>query len=362
MNGKERILAALNIEIPDRVPLWIHAINETAVVNIGKLLIKDVPDTKPVNLLSIGEMQKLLEVLFIIHEKLEIDGFTALGFSELTEVKNIDGTRFIDGWGTTWARSSHGIAYMVKPALTAPEELIRYAVPAIDDNEGFMVKLAVNRFGDEKAVFFLMRGVFVRSWRVRGMQNLMLDMIERPDFVHELAEMVTDYNIEMCGSAAEAGADVLIIEDDIASTESTLISPAHFDTFVAPYNKRVLDYAHKLGLKVVRHSDGNIWPILDRLIDMGYDGLNPLEAEAGMDLKKVKDYCGDRICLTGNIDCGELLCNGSKEQVERAVIGAIEVAAPGGGYILCSSNSIHPGVDPHNFIAMIKAAKKYGGY
>ncbi|MCD6120721.1 MAG: hypothetical protein J7K04_02640 [Spirochaetales bacterium] len=362
MNGKERILAALNIQVPDKVPVWIHAINETAVVNIGKLIAEDVPDAKPVNLLSMEEMQKLLEILFIIHEKLEIDGFTALGLSELMGVKNIDNTRFIDQWGTTWARSPHGIAYMVQPSVESPENLNRYTVPDIHDNEGFMVKLAANRFGNEKAVFFLMRGTFVRSWRIRGMQNLMLDMLERPDFVHELAEMVTEYNMKICRIAAESGADVLIVEDDIASRESTLISPAHFDAFVAPYNKRVLDYAHKLGLKVVRHSDGNLWSILDRLIDMGYDGLNPLEEDAGMSLKKVKDYCGDRICLAGNIDCGELLCNGSEKSVEEAVISAINDAGPGGGYILCSSNSIHPGVNPHNFIAMVNAAKKYGGY
>ncbi|RKX84813.1 MAG: hypothetical protein DRP57_05160, partial [Spirochaetes bacterium] len=198
MNGKERILAALNIQVPDKVPVWIHAINETAVVNIGKLITEDVPDAKPVNLLSMEEMQKLLEILFIIHEKLEIDGFTALGLSELMGVKNIDNTRFIDQWGTTWARSPHGIAYMVQPSVESPENLNRYTVPDIHDNEGFMVKLAANRFGNEKAVFFLMRGTFVRSWRIRGMQNLMLDMLERPDFVHELAEMVTEYNMKIC--------------------------------------------------------------------------------------------------------------------------------------------------------------------
>lgn len=362
MNGKKRISTALDIEIPDRVPLWIHAINETAVVNIGKLLTEGVPDAKPVTLMSMDEMQELLDILFLIHEKLQIDGFTALGLSELTGVTNIDERLFKDKWGTIWARSLNGLAYMTEPSLAAPEDLNLYKRPDIAENEGFMVNLANKRFGGEKAIFFLLRGVFVQSWRVRGMQNLLMDMIERPDFVHKLAVMVTDYNMELCGAAAEAGTDVLIVEDDIASSESTLISPVYFNEFVAPYNKHILDYAHKLGLKVVRHSDGNIWQILDKLLEMGYDGLNPLEAEAGMDLKRVKDYCGSRICLTGNIDCGELLCNGSKEQVDRAVSNAIRDAAPGGGYILCSSNSIHPRVNPDNFITMINAAKKYGDY
>ncbi len=69
------------------------------------------------------------------------------------------------------------------------------------------------------------------------------------------------------------------------------------ERFVNPYNRRLVERAHALGLKVVRHSDGNLWAILDELIASGYDGLNPLEPQAGMNLKKVKDYCGDKICL-----------------------------------------------------------------
>ena len=174
--------------------------------------------------------------------------------------------------------------------------------------------------------------------------------------------MVTEYNLELCDAVAEAGTDVLIIEDDIASNESTLVSPQHFEQFITPYNQEVLDRAHGHGLKVVRHSDGNLWPIMDRLLEMGYDGLNPLEPQAGMELRKVKQCCGDKICLLGNIDCGELLCSGTIEQVETAVVQAIQDAAPEGSYILCSSNSIHPGVKAENFVAVVKAAKKHGVY
>jgi uroporphyrinogen decarboxylase len=194
------------------------------------------------------------------------------------------------------------------------------------------------------------------------MQELFVDMALRPSFVHQLAQMVTEYNLELCQAAVDAGVDVLIVEDDIAGNEGTLISPKYFHEFVAPYNQRVLDYAHQHGLKVVRHSDGNLWPILDSLVDMGYDGLNPLEPQAGMELGRVKAHCGDRICLLGNIDCGELLCSGTEAEVEGAVIQAIQDAATGGGYALCSSNSIHPGVRAENFLAMVRAAKAHGVY
>ncbi len=110
------------------------------------------------------------------------------------------------------------------------------------------------------------------------------------------------------------------------------------------------------------HSDGNLWPILDQILAAGFDGLNPLEPEAGMDLEKVKKAYGDRICLLGNIECGWLLSNGTPAEVEAAVKHAIDVAAPGGGYIICESNSIHPGVDAENFITMMRTAKAYGAY
>jgi uroporphyrinogen-III decarboxylase len=125
---------------------------------------------------------------------------------------------------------------------------------------------------------------------------------------------------------------------------------------------KLVDRAHEHGLKVVRHGDGNLWSIMDTLLDTGYDGLNPLEPQADMQLKKVKQYCGERICLLGNIDCVELLPDGNPSQIDAAVRKANTDAAAGGGCILCSSNSLHPGVNPENCIAMFEATKKYGAY
>lgn len=362
MNARERMLKALDVEQPDRVPVWIHAINEVAIAKLGRLLRPGVPEPKAVNLMSQEETVALLDTLLMIHEELEIDGFTSLPMSEVVNVTNLDDTHFQDQWGTIWARNPHGLAYMVEPPLKTPDDLRDYTCPGVTQAETFMVQMAGQRFRGEKAQFLLMRGAFVRSWRLRGMEQLLMDMVLRPAFVHQLAEMVTAYNLALCEQAVAAGVDVLIVEDDIAGNESTLISPQHFQEFVAPYNGRVLDYAHQQGLRVVRHSDGHLWPILELLLDMGYDGLNPLEPQAGMDLKQVKDYCGEKICLLGNIDCGDLLCAGTEAEVEAAVVQAIRDAAPGGGYVLCSSNSIHPGVKPENFVAMVQAAKRHGVY
>jgi uroporphyrinogen decarboxylase len=101
---------------------------------------------------------------------------------------------------------------------------------------------------------------------------------------------------------------------------------------------------------------------MDTLLESRYDGINPLEPQAGMELKKVKAYCGDKICLLGNIDCVDLLPKGTPDQVEQAVIQAIDHGAKDGGLIICSSNSLHPGVNPENCIAMFEAVHKHGKY
>jgi uroporphyrinogen decarboxylase len=81
-----------------------------------------------------------------------------------------------------------------------------------------------------------------------------------------------------------------------------------------------------------------------------------------MAMKEVKAYCGDKICLLGNIDSVDLLPNGSTTQVEEAVIQTIEDVASGGGLIICSSNSLHPGVNPENCMAMFQAVRRHGRY
>jgi uroporphyrinogen decarboxylase len=101
---------------------------------------------------------------------------------------------------------------------------------------------------------------------------------------------------------------------------------------------------------------------MDPLVDSDIDGLDPLEPVAGMDIGRVKREYGRRICLVGNVDCSYLLSFGTPDQVVEAVKETIAKGSPGGGHILASSNSIHPGVNPQNYLAMIKAARKYGRY
>ncbi len=357
MNGKERILSALTIREPDRVPLYIHGINEGPIIGIGRHITDGLPEPKEFREMNGQEKVKLLDTLFLIHEHFGIDGFTSF---EIGHESERDSRHVADDWGVVYTRSPHGLPVATGHPVRNPVDLDGFTPPHPNRNHLLLLDMGRDRFKGEKALFWLMRGAFVRSWRLMGMENLMIQMYDNPEFVHRVARMVTDYGLEQLDMLADAGLDVLVVEDDIADRQSTLISPRQFVEFIKPYNMELVEKAHRMGLKAVAHSDGNLWPILDVMIETGYDGLNPLEPQAGMELKKVKEYCGDRLCLVGNIDCVDLLPHGTPREVEEAVRHAIADAADGGGYILCDSNSLHPGVDPLNCIAMFEAAHKHG--
>jgi len=359
MTGKQRILTAMSLKEPDRVPLYIHAINEQPIIGIGRHITEGLPDPKSFYEMNDQEKSKLVDTLFLIHETFEVDGFTSF---EIGHEIVVDSVHVKDDWGVVYERSPYGLPVATGHPLTDSNKLKSFIPPKPKPDHLLLLDLGRERFKGQKALFWMMRGAFVRSWRLAGMENLMLKMFDDPGFVHSLASMVTDYSLEMLDMLIEAGLDVLIVEDDIADKKLPLISPAQFQEFVNPYNKKLVEKAHAHGLKVMRHSDGNLWPILDIILETGYDGLNPLEPQADMLLKKVKDYCGKRICLLGNIDCIDLLPGGTPEEVDVAVRQAIVDAGDGGGLVICSSNSLHPGVNPENCIAMFEATRKYGVY
>jgi len=141
-----------------------------------------------------------------------------------------------------------------------------------------------------------------------------------------------------------------------------MMSPDHFREYIFPNLKRCVDAAHEAGAYVVKHTDGNIMSVIDMIVEAGIDALNPLEPQAGMDIGLIKDQYGDRIAIVGNIDCGYLLSEAPVEEVRQVTRETIEIAAPGGGYCLSSSNSIHSSVKPENFMAMVETLRECGEY
>ena len=140
------------------------------------------------------------------------------------------------------------------------------------------------------------------------------------------------------------------------------MSLEHFKEFVMPYLQEVVDIVKEKSVPFIKHTDGNLWQILDPIVDTGIDMLDPVEPMANMDLRQVKEKYGSRIGLAGNVDCGQLLPKATKQEVVEAVKETLAKGAVGGRFILASSNSIHPAVKPKNYRAMVEAGRKYGQY
>lgn len=175
-------------------------------------------------------------------------------------------------------------------------------------------------------------------------------------------DKVLDCNMAIVRRAIRAGAEVIVLGDDYAFNQGPMMSPEIFERFILPRLARMITMIHDEGAFCIKHSDGNLYRLLDMIVSAGPDGLNPIEPLAGMELATVKALVGDRVCLVGNIDCGRLLPHGSEEDVRRAVRAAIADAAGGGGFILASSNSIHSSCNPRNLVAMVDVCREYGGY
>jgi uroporphyrinogen decarboxylase len=361
MTGRERILTALELGQADRVPHFELAYNEPSIIGIAKHFTNELPPEKPATDMTPEELLMIFQALGLIIEELDVDGMTA---RILEQGEEIGDDSFKDSWGIVYKRNPFGLAFPMEGPIKSASDLKGFKPPRFDpDADLMMLNMVKGRFGDERAVLFSTHDCFRLSWGLRGgLEELLVDYIDNPQLVHDLARMSVEYHKEIVAGVLEAGADGVIFEDDLAFNTNTMMSPAQFDEFIGPYLKELVDVAHEKGGKALKHTDGNLWPILDRFVDIGLDGIHPLQPQGGMDLKKVKQHCGDKICLLGNIDCGELLPNGTEEEVEQAVKQAIEDAGPGGGYIISSSNTIHPGCKPENYIAMVRATHKYGKY
>ena len=197
------------------------------------------------------------------------------------------------------------------------------------------------------------------SWLPVFLETMALE----PELIERYFEATTTSVLDAMDAQIGAGVDGFIGGTDIAHHTTTIISPAMFRRFIFPQLRRITERCHANSLPFFKHTDGNIQNIeKELLLECGIDGYHAIEPSAGMDIARLKKQYGDTITLLGNIDCGDLLTNGSREHIIDAVRTCIHDTAPGGGYVLSSSNSIHSGIPADNFLTMLQAAREYGEY
>ena len=355
MNGYERSMAALRREEPDRVPVWELLINEPTLSAWGATSLEEFVEQEDLDAITIFEDMPLRDM-----EAEEEKALTWRGRTLDTRT----GQKVIDEWQTVWGIGDFGIPYPVTGPIGSEEDLKSYEVPDPEaDYRLDSLRSAVERFRGSKAVIFLTHDGFEFPHYLRGgMDRLLMDYIENPGLAHSLSEMTVDYKIRLMRRAIEAGADAIVSGDDYCARSGPIMSPQFFREFIFPYLKRSIDAAHEMGVPYIKHTDGNIWPLLDLLLEAGIDAIDPMETVAGMDIGEVKRRYGDRVAVIGNVDCTQLLPNATEEEVVEAVKETIAKGSPGGGHILASSNSIHPAVKPANYKAMVEACRRFGTY
>ena len=360
MNCKERFLTALNLGEPDRVPMFDLEFNEESILNIGRHFTDDLPPPKAFIDCTPAETRKYYDVLIKFVRELDLDSISAVFTADNGRIEGKP-DHFKDDLGVVYLNSKHGDPFPVGGPIRSPDDLKGYRMPKIQPKY-FEIFKYLREQAPERALVFTVPGPFKLGWGLMGaLEKLLLAFAMTPDFCLQLARMTTDFVKSAIEMAIAEGADVILLDGDISFQQATMMSPAHYRKFLKPFHQECVDLAHAKGLPIIKHSDGNFWLVMDDLLEIGFDGLHPIQPQC-MDIREVKAHVRGRACIVGNIDCANLLPFGTEEEVIASVRETIRDIAPGGGYILSSSNSIHPACDPKNVLAMFRAVRQYGNY
>lgn len=217
-------------------------------------------------------------------------------------------------------------------------------------------------FGDRIFIFAgFLYGIFENTWQPLGFERFAVALRKEREFLKRMIKFYEDHFCMMLEAWADAGVPGAIYTDDQAFRSGTMISPKiHMELYTESF-QRITQTAHKLGMKIVVHSCGRVYPLLEWFAECGFDGVHALEPTAGIDLGKVKEMVGDRMCLVGNIDITHILVDATRDEVFRAVMENIKAAGEGGGYILAPTNS-HEDMSLDRLNWMLEAVEEYGYY
>jgi uroporphyrinogen decarboxylase len=160
---------------------------------------------------------------------------------------------------------------------------------------------------------------------------------------------------------AHGGLDGFALCSDYCFNVGPFFSPAQFSEFVTPYLAKLIQGYRELGFYTIKHTDGNIMPILDQLVQANPHALHSLDPQAGTDIAEIKRLYGDRLCLIGNVNCG-LLDTGAEEECVESARYCLRHGMPGGGYIFSTSNCIYTGMRLSRYELILEVWRREGNY
>lgn len=194
-----------------------------------------------------------------------------------------------------------------------------------------------------------------------GMYEFAYKTADAPEELHDEAKTLMNNAIERNKALAECGVEVGLMCSDYCYNSGPFLSPAMFEEFIQPYLAKIIEEGKKAGLYMIKHTDGNIMPILHQLVECAPHALHSLDPMAGMDIREIAELVGDRVCLCGNVNCS-LLQTGTIEELEKSAEYCLTYGKQSKGYIYCTSNVPFKGIDPKRYQLVLDIWKKMRDY
>jgi len=348
MTRKERFLTAVGGGQPDSVPLYDFLFQQP--------MYRELTGVFPI---TYNSRNAIRLALALDHDAVAVSFGAPDGYVPDIIEKDV----YRDEWGTTFKKNEAswpGDAPVAHP-IARREDLRGYEPPdptLPGRTRDIEAAHATDR--DDIALIGSVTGPFTQVWMMMGYENLSYALYDDPGLIGEISAMSVEYSRVAAKRSVEAGCDAVWICDDFGSSTGGFVRPGHFREHILPHFAALAEFIHSLGVPVLLHSCGRITDYLDDLVRTPISALHPLQRTAGMDLREVKETYGERLCIIGNIDSSRTLPYGSPEDVRREVREAIDIAAPGGGYVLASDHSLHDGIPVENITAMFEEGRRYG--
>ena len=373
MTHRERVLAAVNHQEPDRVPLDYGSTIASTHIKKGYDNLKGYLKLRHETRITYPRQGGVIPHESILR-RFDIDTRPLyLGADKGGYAEQIDAFTHIDYWHTTWRKTREGHFINIDGPFQNEEPTLRqlenfdWPDPA---NRGLYENLRKSALEikdktDCALVLNLPLGPVHQCQFLRGFAEWLVDLYQRPVYACRMADIYADFWIQVAEKALDRVGDLVDIVgwgDDIAMQQAPLVAPEVYRNLIKPCHKKLNDAVHAMtDAKVWYHSCGSVYPLIEDLIEIGVDILNPVQVSArDMEAGRLKAKFGDRICFWGGIDTQQALPFGTPEDVRRAVRLAIDSLSEGGGYVLASVHNIQNDVPPANVVAMFDEARSYG--
>ena len=273
---------------------------------------------------------------------------------------------WIDDWGVGAVPGSVAhFTRMLHPmeTFTTAEEVRRFPVPdLLADYRWQDVADQVTRIKQQGlAAIYSAIQIFEPAWYLRGLDNLLVDMVLEPEIAAACLDRMTEIQSGIAARMAAAGVDLIVFGDDVGTQKSLMMQPETWRTWLKPTMRRAISAAKNINpdLLAYYHSDGVIHDIIPDLIEIGVDVLNPVQPEC-MDPAQIKMQYGDRLSFWGTIGTQTTMPFGTPDEVRETVRLRIETVGRGGGLVIAPTHLLEPEVPWANIDALVEAVRTYG--